>query len=69
MIDGYRTAPSDQLVLVGDDGDEGELIVSDRTEAQLMSRLAWPTVGGVILGAAGAVVDVVALASWLAAGP
>ncbi len=69
VIDGYRTAPSDQLVLVGDDGDEGELIVSDRTEAQLMSRLAWPTVGGVILGAAGAVVDVVALASWLAAGP
>lgn len=47
--DGYRMVPGNQLVMyaLGGDG-PGELIVTNRTEEQLVSKLFWGFAGGLI---------------------
>ncbi|MBL0194419.1 MAG: hypothetical protein IPQ09_09420 [Myxococcales bacterium] len=46
--DGYRMAPSSQLVLGAGHGEAHELILTNKTEEQLVSRLLWGFVGGLI---------------------
>ncbi len=47
--DGYRMAPSSQLTLFAVPGDAGELILTNKSEEQLVSRLLWGFVGGLVL--------------------
>jgi hypothetical protein len=51
--DGYRLAPSTQLVLFAGSGADGELILSNKTEKQLVAKLWWSFVGGVVAGVVG----------------
>ena len=57
--DGYRMVPSSQLVLHAMPGAEGELILTNKTEEQLISKLLWGFVGGCICAGVGAVVGLV----------
>ncbi len=47
--DGYRMAPSSQLVLAAGQGDAHELILTNKSEEQLVSRLLWGMVGGLVI--------------------
>ena len=51
--DGYRMTPSSQLVLFQFPGLEGELILTNKTEEQLISKLLWGFVGGAITAGVG----------------
>lgn len=51
--DGYRMTPSSQLVLFQFPGPEGELILTNKTEEQLISKLLWGFVGGAITAGIG----------------
>jgi hypothetical protein len=62
--DGYRVAPSSQLVLFHAGKDDGELILTNKAEAELVSKLYRGFVGGCVLagiGAAACVVTAVAM--------
>jgi E3 ubiquitin ligase len=70
VSDGYRMVPGSQLVLYAGQGAAGELILTNKTEEQLVSRLLWGFVGGAIAGglgfllaAAGAIVQIFDLAN------
>lgn len=52
--DGYRMSPSSQLVLFAGRGEVNELILTNKTEEQLVSRLAWGLVGGLVTAGIGA---------------
>jgi hypothetical protein len=61
--DAYRMGPTSQLVLFAAAGPTGELILTNKTEEQLVKKLLWGFVGGAVaaglgvaLGAAGAIV-------------
>jgi len=65
VSDGYRMAPSSQLVMYPMAGDD-ELILTNKSEDQLVSRLGWGFVTGlviaglgVLLGAAGGVAGLI----------
>jgi hypothetical protein len=53
VSDGYRMVPSSQLVMFRGVGAEGELILTNKTEDQLVSRLFWGFVGGLIAAGIG----------------
>jgi hypothetical protein len=64
VSDGYRMVPSSQLVMVPGFGEQGELILTNKSEEQLVGSLGWGFViglvmagVGVLLGFAGAVVQ------------
>ncbi len=46
--DGYRMVPGSLLVMFAASGDEGELILTNRTEEQLVSKFFWTFTGGLI---------------------
>lgn len=48
VSDGYRMVPGSQLVLSGGQGDDFELILTNKSEEQLISKLLWGFVGGLI---------------------
>lgn len=54
--DGYRMSPGSQLVMYALHGDIGELILTDRTEEQLVSKLFWGFTGGLIAAGFGLMV-------------
>lgn len=63
--DGYRMSPSSQLVIFAGQGEPNELILTNKSEEQLVSNLMWGLVGGAImagigvfLGLAGAIVGI-----------
>ena len=63
--DGYRMAPSSQLVLGAGHGEANELILTNKSDEQLVSRLLWGFVSGlvitgiaVVLGVVGVVVGI-----------
>jgi hypothetical protein len=69
VSDGYRMVPGTQLVMYAAPGAEGELILTNKTEEELVKRLRWGFVGGVIcaglavlLGVAGAAIQILDLA-------
>jgi hypothetical protein len=51
--DGYRMAPSSQLVLFPGPGEVHELILTNKTEEQLVANLKWGLLGGIIMAAIG----------------
>lgn len=51
--DGYRMSPSSQLVLFAGMGEQHELILTNKSEDQLVSRLLWGFVGGLVCAGAG----------------
>jgi len=51
--DGYRMAPSSQLVLFAGQGEQHELILTNKTEEQLVSKLLWGFVGGLVMAGIG----------------
>jgi hypothetical protein len=63
VYDGYRMAPGSQLVMFGDVGPEGELLLTNKTEEQLTSRLLRGFVVGVVMTVVGTLVFV----GWLLA--
>lgn len=57
--DGYRNAPSTELVMFAAGGNEhGELILTNKTEQELVSKLLWGFVGGCIAAGVGFVMVV-----------
>jgi len=48
VSDGYRMVPGSQLVMFAGQGEEFELILTNKTEEQLVSKLLWGFVGGLI---------------------
>lgn len=52
--DGYRMSPSSQLVLFAGQGEQHELILTNKSEEQLVSNLMWGVVGGGIMAILGA---------------
>lgn len=65
--DGYRMAPSSQLVMFHGMGLEGELLVTNKTEEQLTSKLLTGFVVGLVLTGLGMVLGVGGLVAGLAA--
>jgi len=63
--DGYRNAPSNQLVLFHAPGPDGELLLTNKTEEQLVSKLLWGFVGGAIMGGIGAALCVAGMIAAL----
>lgn len=63
QTDGYRTTPTTRLLLESGIGEEEELILTNKTEEQLVSRLRTGFVTGVVVTAIGAVITLVAAAS------
>ena len=57
--DGYRMVPSSQLVMHAMPGNAGELILTNKTEEQLVSKLLWGFVGGAICAGIGGVLGIV----------
>lgn len=53
VSDGYRMVPGTQLVLFAMPGAIGELILTNKSEEQLVSKLAWGFVGGLVTGGIG----------------
>ena len=53
VSDGYRMVPSSQLVLFAGPGSTGELILTNKAEEQLVSKLLWGFVTGAVLGGLG----------------
>ena len=51
--DGYRMSPSSQLVLFAGQGETNELILTNKSEEQLVSKLVWRVVGGGIMAGIG----------------
>lgn len=56
--DGYRMVPGSQLVLAAGAGEANELILTNKSEEQLVSRLLWGFVGGLICLGVGALLGV-----------
>ena len=56
--DGYRMVPGTQLVLFAAQGPVGELIVTNKTEEQLVSKLLWSFLGGAVAGGVGLAVTI-----------
>lgn len=52
--DGYRMGPSTQLMMYAERGAEGELLLTNKSEEQLVSKLLWGFVGGCITFGVGA---------------
>lgn len=48
VSDGYRMVPGSQLVMFAGQGEEFELILTNKSEDQLVSKLLWGFVGGLI---------------------
>ena len=48
VSDGYRMVPGSQLVMFAGQGGELELILTNKSEEQLVSKLLWGFVGGLI---------------------
>lgn len=65
MHDGYRTVPSSQLVLYAIPGAEGELLLTNKTEEQLVSKLLWGFVGGLICTGIGVLVSLAGVVAVL----
>lgn len=54
VSDGYRMVPGSQLVMFAGQGEDFELILTNKAEEQLVSKLLWGFVGGLItLGVGG----------------
>ena len=51
--DGYRMVPGSMLVMFAGVGPEGELILTNKTEEQLVSKLLWGFAGGLICAGIG----------------
>jgi hypothetical protein len=56
--DGYRMVPSSQLVMFHAMGPEGELLLTNKTEEQLTSKLLGGFVAGLVLGGIGLLVGI-----------
>lgn len=54
VSDGYRMVPSSQLVMFPGQAADGELILTNKTEDELVSKLLWGFVGGMIAVGVGA---------------
>jgi hypothetical protein len=65
VSDGTGVAPSSQLVMYADPGAHGELILTNKTEEQLVSRLLRPFVLGLICTGVGALAFLAFLAAYL----
>lgn len=52
--DGYRMAPSSQLILGAGQGEAHELLLTNKSEEQLVSRLLWGFVAGLVCLGGGA---------------
>jgi hypothetical protein len=63
QTDGYRTTPTTRLLLEHGIGEEEELILTNKTEEQLISRLRTGFITGVVLAAIGGVLSLVAAAT------
>lgn len=53
VYDGYRMVPGSMLVMFHGMGTDGELILTNKTEEQLVSKLLWGFVGGIIIAVFG----------------
>jgi hypothetical protein len=53
VSDGYRVVPGTQLVLFAAPGPMGELILTNKSEEQLVSRLAWGFISGLVTAGIG----------------
>jgi len=53
MPDGYRMGPSSQLVMYAERGAEGELLLTNKSEEQLVSKLLWGFLAGCIMSGLG----------------
>jgi hypothetical protein len=51
--DGYRMVPGTQLVMFAMPGPLGELILTNKSEQELVGRLAWGFIGGLVTGGIG----------------
>lgn len=47
--DGYRMVPGSQLVVYAGQGEEFEMILTNKSEDQLVSKLLWGFVGGLVM--------------------
>lgn len=47
--DGYRMVPGSQLVMYAGQGEDFELILTNKSEEQLVSKLLWGFVGGLVM--------------------
>jgi E3 Ubiquitin ligase len=65
VSDGTGVAPSSQLVMYADPGAHGELILTNKSEEQLVSRLLRPFVLGLICTGVGALAFLAFLAAYL----
>jgi hypothetical protein len=63
--DGYRMVPGSQLVLFAMPGEVGELILTNKTEEQLVSKFFWTFTGGLIAAGLGTVMGLLGLVSLL----
>lgn len=59
--DGYRVAPGNQLALFAAPGEAGELILTNKTEEQLVSKLLWGFVSGAVMVGIGTLLGLVGL--------
>ncbi len=66
--EGYRVAPSSELVLFHAGKGDGELIITNKTEEELVSKLYWGFVAGAITAGVGTVMCVVTALAMLMKG-
>jgi hypothetical protein len=59
VSDGYRMVPSSQLVFFAAHGNDGELILTNKTEDQLVSKMLWGALGGGITAGVGLLIALV----------
>jgi hypothetical protein len=64
--DGYRMVPSSQLVMFAAGGEEGELIVTNKTEDQLVAGLKWGLISGIGIMTVGFGIGVVGIITEIA---
>ncbi|MCL2776736.1 MAG: E3 ubiquitin ligase family protein [Polyangiaceae bacterium] len=61
VSDGYREAPSTQLVLFSGDGPDGELILTNESKKQLIRKVSWEVMVGLVFVGVGAIMSLVAV--------
>jgi len=64
--DGYRMVPTSQLVMFAAGGEAGELIVTNKSEEQLVAGLKWGLMGGVGVMVLGFIIGVVGVIAEIA---
>lgn len=64
--DGYRMVPGSQLVMFHGTGPQGELLLTNKSEEQLTSKLLTGFVVGCVLGGIGTAVGLLGIAAYIA---